>query len=120
MFVIVKSFLIKQSKMRHVEVDVVGDIGYCVPDGEIDTAIEEFTSESDGVVQVLIILGPFTPDTLSVAVSWEGEIGLVVFRRNFIAIFHEDALNVRYLIYVIDNPPIHVDDFLRNVSNNEY
>ena len=106
--------------MRHVQVDVVGDIGYCVPDGEIDTAIEEFTSESDGVVKVLIVLGLFTPDTFTVPVYLENQIGLAVSRRNFMAIFHEDLLNVRYLIYIIDNPPIHFDEFLRNVVNNEY
>ena len=106
--------------MRHVQVDVVGDIGYCVPDGEIDAAIAEFTSESDGVVNVLIVLGPFTPNAFTVPVYWENEIGLVVSRRNFMVIFHEDLLNVRYLIYIIDNPPIHVDEFLRNVINNEY
>ena len=106
--------------MRHVQVDVVGDIGYCVPDREIDAAIEEFTSESDGVVRVLIVLGLFTPNAFTMHVYWENEIGLVVSRRNFMAIFHEDLLKVRYLIYVIDNSPIHVDKFLRNVVNNEY
>ena len=106
--------------MRHVQVDVVGDIAYCVPDGEIDAAIEEFTSESDGIVKVLIVLGPFTPNAFTVPVYWGTEIGLVVSRRNFMAVFHEALLNVRYLIYIIDNPPVHVDEFLTNVIDNEY
>ena len=106
--------------MRQVQVDIEGDFGYCVPDTEIEAAIHEITSESDDAVNVLIVLGPFTPHTPNVAISYGSDIGLAVFRRNFVAIFPEDALNVRHLIYIIDNPPISVDQFLRNVVNNEY
>ena len=106
--------------MRQVQVDIEGDFGCCVPDTEIEAAIHEITSESDDAVNVLIVLGPFTPHTPNVAISYGSDIGLAVFRRNFVAIFPEDALNVRHLIYIIDNPPIPVDQFLRNVVNNEY
>ena len=111
-----KAFLIKKFVMRQIHVEMHGDISYCVPDGEINTVIEQFTSESNEMVNVWIKLGPFTEEMPIITIFSENEAAIVVFRRNFCAVFPEDTLNIRQLIYLIDNPPISVEQFLREID----
>ena len=93
--------------MRRIAVEVVGDTSYCVPDWEINQVIAHITSEYDGQVNVLIVCGPFRSRIgKKVVVSEEEGIVLGVYSTNFLALFEEDALNVKELIYVMDAPKI--------------
>ena len=93
-----------------------GDPTYLVPNAGIDELINEITSEHDGEVRVLIFLGPFTESGLKVVVHEDGKptgnILLAVFKQNYVAIFEEDLLNVKELIFVMDNSRIPASQFI--------
>ena len=110
-----KVSLVKKFNMRQIHVEMQGDISYCVPDGEINNTIEQFTSECNELVDLLIVLGPFTEDMSIVTVCTEDEAVIAVFQRNFCAVFPEDTLNIEHLIYLMDNPPISVEQFVREI-----
>ena len=102
--------------MRRVAVQVIGDTNYCVSDMEIDEAITASTGEHDGLVNVLIVCGPFHSEVRKREVIFQdGGVVLAVFYRNFCAMFDEDSLNVRELIFVMDNPKITLDEFIASL-----
>ena len=102
--------------MRRVAVEVVGDTNYCVSDLEINEAITAATGEHEGLVNVLIICGPFYSESGKKEVIYQnGGVVLAVFYINFCAMFEEDALNVRELIFVMDNPKISLDEFIASL-----
>ena len=103
--------------MRHVAVEVVGDTNYCVSDLEINEAISAATGEHEGLVNVLIVCGPFHSEIGKRKVIYQdGGVVLAVFYRNFCAMFEEDSLNVREMIFVMDNPKITLDEFIAHLS----
>ena len=93
-------------------VQVVGDVSYSIPDFEIDHAVEEMTSEHDGKVNVLIVCGPVQDIGKKVIIHEDGNIFIALFQRNFIGIFEENALNIKELIYIIDNVKVSLEEFL--------
>ena len=90
-------------------------MSYCVPDLAIDATIEGITSEHDGPMHVLIVCGPFDEVGRKLVVEEEDNCLLVVFQRHFIAVFDEDAVNVKELMHIMDNPRVSLDAFIDSI-----
>ena len=104
--------------MRSVTITTVGDTAGVIQKADIDQAIANITSEHDGPFEVKIICCKVDEIGKKVVIlDNENNISLAVFQRNFVAVFQEDSLNVKDLIYVMDNKKLSIIEFSNMINH---
>ena len=104
--------------MRVVNKQVVGDVQFLGE--EVDTIIDQCTSEHDGLVDVLIVLGEFTFGNVKQPFIFDEDLYLAVYMANCVLIFDDNSLNIRELIFMFDNAKLNYKDMGIDVNLNGY
>ena len=109
--------------------EIVGDIQLYEVIGDqnfiqcVNPCISEYKPE-DGVIEVLMICGKFEENRNKgiqnrerIHLTVNEDSFLAVFCENFFVVISEEYLNIRELIFLIDNEPTPLLDFVSSVLN---
>ena len=95
--------------MRCLEIDIEGDISYCVQDAEIERVVNFYTSGYDGTINAYIYLGNFRDfEGQEIVVTSaengeeDGELGLVRVEKNFICLINYEFINREEIDCIVD------------------
>ena len=106
--------------MRLVNKQVVGQSDFHFRGEEVDTIIHQCTSEHDGSIHVVIVLGEFKFGNVKQPFIFNEELYLAVYMANCVLISDDNSLNIRELIFMFDNAILTYDDMGIDVNLNGY
>ena len=109
--------------MRSLDIEVTGDISFCVQDDEIERVVNFFTSDYHGTVKAFIFFGDFRQFeghkvvvTTAEGGQGAGEIGLIKIEKYFFCMINTEYVNGREGMFLMDSTPMTINKFLRLVN----
>lgn len=103
--------------MVRVRAQVIGELHDDVPPAVIAQTVQIYTSEQDGIIAIRIFGTHSGAQERMVHFTEDNESFLGVFEETFCALIPLDFLNVRELIFLIDNQPQALEEYLGNANN---
>ena len=103
--------------MVRVRAEVIGELHEDVPPTVIAQTVQKYTSEHNGVIAIRIFGTHSGSQEHMVHFTKNNESFLGVFEGTFCAVIPLDCLNVRELIFLIDNQPQELEEYLGNAKN---
>ena len=96
--------------MKTINYQYIGPVDTVLSASDADATVHELTSEHDDSVTVLIVAGKFGPTGLKLPIVHQEMLYLAVFLANYALICSLESLNVKELIFMIDNEKVEFCD----------